>query len=127
MIATPHIAGKTIGAENNFSFNALKDFNNFFDLNLNYSSTHKIKEVFVGKSLEEEINFFGLPASLILKVYDVREDDLIFKKYFDNKNINEDFQDLRISLKRLGITNHKITGDVSNKSKSLMNLMGFRL
>ena len=39
---------------------------------------------------------------------------------------NEDFQDLRISLKRLGITNHKITGDVSNKSKSLMNLMGFR-
>ena len=77
--------------------------------------------------MEEEINFFGLPASLILKVYDVREDDLIFKKYFDNENINEDFQDLRISLKRLGITNHKITGNVSNKSKSLMNLMGFRL
>lgn len=127
MIATPHIAGKTIGAENNFSFNALKDFNNFFDLNLIYSSTQRIKEVFVGKSLEEEINFFGLPASLILKVYDVREDDLIFKKYFDNENINEDFQDLRISLKRLGITNHKITGNVSNKSKSLMNLMGFRL
>lgn len=126
-LATPHIAGKTIGAENNFTEKALKDFNVYFDKKLRTSDLFENINFIVDKSIEKEIDFFGIAPSLFLKIYDVKRDDLIFKKFFGTKQSNFSFQDLRTSLKRPGFNSHKLAGNLSFKTKSKLELIGFRL
>ncbi|RZO99133.1 MAG: hypothetical protein EVA47_01105 [Gammaproteobacteria bacterium] len=126
-IATPHTAGKTFGAENNFTKNAIKDFNSFFDQKIESSNLDKTEELKIDKSIEEEIKIFGIPAALILKIYNIKEDDLSFKKFFESRQVSKSFQDLRISLKRKGFDNYKLVGELNSKSKAILELLGFRL
>jgi erythronate-4-phosphate dehydrogenase len=126
-IATPHIAGKTMSAENKFNEKALSEFNKFFDENLEAIESKKSIDFMIDKSIEEEINIFGIPISIFLKIYDVKRDDFAFKSYFKKKEDPRNFQELRTSLKRLGFNNHKIVGDVGTVAKSKLELFGFRL
>ena len=121
------VAGKTFGAENNFTKNAIKDFNSFFDQKIESSNSDKTEELKIDKSIEEEIKIFGIPAALILKIYNIKEDDLSFKKFFESRQVSESFQDLRISLKRKGFDNYKLVGELNSTSKAILELLGFRL
>ncbi len=126
-IATPHIAGKTMSAENKFNEKALSEFNNFFNENLEAIEPKKFIDFTIDNSIEEEMEVFGIPPSIFLKIYDVKRDDLAFKRYFKNKEDPRHFQELRTSLKRLGFNNHKIVGNLSTTAKSKLELFGFRL
>lgn len=126
-LATPHVAGKTIGAENNFTEKALKDFNSFFNKKLKSLDLFESINFLVDKSIEKEIDFFGIAPSLFLKIYDVKRDDLIFQKFFNTKQSSFSFQELRTSLKRPGFNSHKLVGNMSSKIKSILDLIGFRL
>ena len=126
-IATPHIAGKTLGAENNFTEKALEDFNSFYNENLKAIGPRKFIDFAIDKSIEEEMDAFGIPPSIFLKIYDVKRDDFAFQSYFKKKETSSNFQSLRNSLKRLGLDNHRIIGEVSDKVRSKLGLFGFRL
>jgi len=126
-IATPHIAGKTLSAENKFNEKALSEFNNFFDESIEAIEPKKFIDFTIDNSIEEEMDVFGIPPSIFLKIYDVKRDDLAFKSFFKKKEDPRDFQELRTSLKRLGFNNHKIVGDVGTSAKSKLELFGFRL
>ncbi len=126
-IATPHIAGKTMSAENKFNEKALNEFNQFFNENIESIEPKKFIDFTVDNSIEEEMDVFGIPPSIFLKIYDVKRDDLAFKRYFKNKEDPRHFQELRTSLKRLGFNNHKIVGNLSTTAKSKLELFGFRL
>ena len=126
-IATPHTAGKSISAENNFSRNAIKDFNSFFGQKIELPKPDAIEDLKIDKSIAEEMKVFGIPASLILKIYNIKEDDLSFKKFFESRQVSESFQDLRISLKRKGFDNYRLSGELNSKSKAIIELLGFRL
>ena len=56
-----------------------------------------------------------------------KEDDLSFKKFFESRQVSESFQDLRISLKRKGFDNYRLSGELNSKSKVIIELLGFRL
>ncbi len=126
-IATPHIAGKTISAENKFNEKALSEFNDFFDENIEAIEPKKLIDFTIDNSIEEEMEVFGIPPSIFLKIYDVKRDDLAFKSFFKTKENPRDFQKLRTSLKRLGLNNHKIVSDLGTAAKSKLELFGFRL
>ena len=126
-IATPHIAGKTISAENKFIEKALSEFNQFFDENIEEIEPRKFIDFTIDNSIEEEMEVFGIPPSIFLKIYDVKRDDFAFKNLFKNQEDPRDFQTLRTSLKRLGFNNHKIVGDVGTAAKLKLELFGFRL
>jgi erythronate-4-phosphate dehydrogenase len=126
-IATPHIAGKTMSAENKFNEKAISEFNNFFDENIEAIEPKKFIDFTIDNSIEEEMDVFGIPPSIFLKIYDVKRDDFAFKNFFKRKKDSIDFQELRTSLKRLGFNNHKIVGDVGTAAKSKLELFGFRL
>ena len=74
----PHTAGKSISAENNFSINAIKDFNSFFGQKIELPKSDAIEDLVFHKSIEEEMKALGL-AALILKIYNIKEDDLSLK------------------------------------------------
>ena len=126
-IATPHIAGKTMSAENRFIEKALSEFNQFFDENIEAVEPKKFVDFTIDNSIEEEMEVFGIPPSIFLKIYDVKRDDFAFKSFFNKQEDPKDFQELRTSLKRLGFNNHKIVGDVSTAAKTKLELFGFRL
>ena len=68
-IATPHIAGKTMSAENKFNEKALTEFNNFFNENLEAIEPERFIEFTVDNSIEEEMDVlwnsaFYLPKNL---------------------------------------------------------------
>ena len=126
-IATPHIAGKTMSAENRFIEKALSEFNQFFDKNIDEIEPKKFVDFTIDNSIEEEMEVFGIPPSIFLKIYDVKRDDFAFKSFFNKQEDPKDFQELRTSLKRLGFNNHKIVGDVSTAAKTKLELFGFRL
>ena len=126
-IATPHIAGKTMSAENRFIEKALSEFNQFFDKNIEEIEPKKFVDFTIDNSIEEEMEVFGIPPSIFLKIYDVKRDDFAFKSFFNKQEDPKDFQELRTSLKRLGFNNHKIVGDVSTAAKTKLELFGFRL
>ena len=126
-IATPHTAGKSFSAENNFSRNAIKDFNSFFGQKIELPKSDAIEDLKIDKSTAEEMRVFGIPAALILKIYNIKEDDLSFKKFFESRQVSESFQDLRISLKRKGFDNYRLSGELNSKSKAIIELLGFRL
>ena len=126
-IATPHIAGKTMGAEDKFIEKALGEFNQFFDENIEAVEPKKFIDFTIDNSIEEEMEVFGIPPSIFLKIYDVKRDDLAFKSFFKKQEDPRDFQELRISLKRLGFNNHKIIGDLGSAAKTKLELFGFRL
>ena len=126
-IATPHIAGKTMSAENKFNEKALSEFNNFFNENLEAIEPKRFIDFTIDNSIEEEMDVFGIPPSIFLKIYDVKRDDFAFKSFFKTKQDPRDFQELRISLKRLGFNNHKIIGDLGSAAKTKLELFGFRL
>ena len=126
-IATPHIAGKTMSAENKFNEKALSEFNNFFNENLEAIEPKRFIEFTIDNSIEEEMDVFGIPPSIFLKIYDVKRDDFAFKSFFKTKQDPMDFQELRTSLKRLGLNNHKIVGDIGSAVKTKLELFGFRL
>ena len=115
-IATPHIAGKTMSAENKFNEKALEAV-----------EPKKFIDFTIDNSIEEEMEIFGIPPSIFLKIYDVKRDDLAFKSFFKKQEDPRDFQELRISLKRLGFNNHKIIGDLGSAAKTKLELFGFRL
>ena len=116
-----------MSAENKFNEKALSEFNNFFDENLEAIESKKSIDFTIDKSFEEEMDIFGIPISIFLKIYDVKRDDFAFKSYFKKKEDPRNFQELRTSLKRLGFNNHKIVGDVGIIAKSKLELFGFRL
>ena len=126
-IATPHIAGKTMSSENKFIEKALSEFNNFFEENLEAIEPKKFIDFTIDNSIEEEMEVFGIPPSIFLKIYDVKRDDFAFKSFFKKQGEPRDFQELRTSLKRLGFNNHKIVGDVGTAAKLKLELFGFRL
>jgi len=126
-IATPHIAGKTMSAENKFIEKALSEFNHFFDENLKAIEPKRFIDFTIDNSIEEEMDVFGIPPSIFLKIYDVKRDDFAFNSFFKKQEDPRDFQELRASLKRLGFNNHKIVGDVSTAAKTKLELFGFRL
>ena len=126
-IATPHIAGKTMGAEDKFIEKALGEFNQFFDENIEAVEPKKFIDFTIDSSIEEEMDVFGIPPSIFLKIYDVKRDDFAFKSFFKTKQDPMDFQELRTSLKRLGLNNHKIVGDIGSAVKTKLELFGFRL
>ena len=126
-IATPHIAGKTMSAENKFNEKALSEFNQFFDENIKTVEPKKFIDFAIDNSIEEEMEVFGIPPSIFLKIYDVKRDDSAFKSFFKTKQDPRDFQELRTSLKRLGFNNHKIVGDLGSAVKTKLELFGFRL
>ena len=126
-IATPHIAGKTMSAENNFNEKALSEFNDFFNENLEAIEPNRFIDFTIDNSIEEEMDVFGIPPSIFLKIYDVKRDDFAFKSFFKTKQDPRDFQELRTSLKRLGFNNHKIVGDLGSAAKTKLELFGFRL
>jgi len=126
-IATPHIAGKTMSAENKFIEKALSEFNHFFDENLKAIEPKRFIDFTIDNSIEEEMDVFGIPPSIFLKIYDVKRDDFAFNSFFKKQEDPRDFQELRTSLKRLGFNNHKIVGDVSTAAKTKLELFGFRL
>ena len=126
-IATPHIAGKTMSAENKFNEKALSEFNNFFNENLEAIEPKRFIDFTIDNSIEEEMDVFGIPPSIFLKIYDVKRDDFAFKSFFKTKQDPRDFQELRTSLKRLGFNNHKIVGDLGSAAKTKLELFGFRL
>ena len=126
-IATPHTAGKSISAENNFSKNAIKDFNSFFGRKIELTKLDASDDLKIDKSIEEDIKAFGIPVGLILKIYNIKKDDLSFKKFFESRQVSESFQDLRISLKRKGFDNYRLSGELNSKSKAIIELLGFRL
>ena len=70
---------------------------------------------------------FGIPASIFLKIYYVKRQDSAFISFFKTKQDPMDFQELRTSLKRLGLNNHKIVGDIGSAVKTKLELFGFRL
>jgi len=126
-IATPHIAGKTMSAEYKFNEKALSEFNYFFNENIEAIEPKRFIDFTIDNSMEEEMDVFGIPPSIFLKIYDVKRDDFAFKSFFKKKEDPRDFQELRTSLKRLGFNNHKIVGDVGSAAKSKLELFGFRL
>ena len=126
-IATPHIAGKTMSAEYKFNEKALSEFNHFFNENIEAIEPKRFIDFTIDNSMEEEMDVFGIPPSIFLKIYDVKRDDFAFKSFFKKKENPRDFQELRTSLKRLGFNNHKIVGDVGSAAKSKLELFGFRL
>ena len=126
-IATPHIAGKTMSAEYKFNEKALSEFNHFFNENIEAIEPKRFIDFTIDNSMEEEMDVFGIPPSIFLKIYDVKRDDFAFKSFFKKKEDPRDFQELRTSLKRLGFNNHKIVGDVGSAAKSKLELFGFRL
>ena len=126
-IATPHIAGKTMSAENKFNEKALSEFNDFFNENLEAIEPKRFIDFTIDNSIEEEMDVFGIPLSIFLKIYDVKRDDFAFKSFFKTKQDPRDFQELRTSLKRLGLNNHKIVGDLGSEAKTKLELFGFRL
>ena len=126
-IATPHIAGKTMSAENKFNEKALSEFNNFFNENLEAIEPKRFIDFTIDNSIEEEMDAFGIPPSIFLKIYDVKRDDFAFESFFKTKQAPRDFQELRTSLKRLGLNNHKIVGDIGSAAKTKLELFGFRL
>jgi erythronate-4-phosphate dehydrogenase len=126
-IATPHIAGKTMSAEYKLNEKALSEFNYFFNENIEAIEPKRFIDFTIDNSMEEEMDVFGIPPSIFLKIYDVKRDDFAFKSFFKKKEDPRDFQELRTSLKRLGFNNHKIVGDVGSAAKSKLELFGFRL
>ena len=126
-IATPHIAGKTMSAENKFIEKALSEFNHFFDENLKAIEPKRFIDFTIDNSIEEEMDVFGIPPSIFLKIYDVKRDDFAFNSFFKKQEDPRDFQELRSSLKRLGFNNHKIVGDLGSTAKTKLELFGFRL
>ena len=126
-IATPHTAGKSISSENNFSKNAIEDFNSFFGQKIEMFKLDTTEDLKIDKSIEDDIKAFGIPVGLILKIYNIKEDDLSFKKFFESRQVSKSFQDLRISLRRKGFDNYKLFGKLNSKSKAILELLGFRL
>ena len=116
-----------MSAENRFIEKALSEFNQFFDKNIEEIEPKKFVDFTIDNSIEEEMEVFGIPPSIFLKIYDVKRDDFAFKSFFKKQEDPKDFQELRTSLKRLGFNNHKIVGDVSTEAKTKLELFGFRL
>jgi hypothetical protein len=116
-----------MSAENKFNEKALSEFNQFFDENIDSIEPKRFIDFTIDNSLEKEMDVFGIPPSIFLKIYDVKRDDFAFKSFFKTKEDSRGFQELRTSLKRLGFNNHKIVGDVGTSAKSKLELFGFRL
>ena len=116
-----------MGAENKFNEKALSEFNNFFNENLEAIEPKRFIDFTIDNSIEEEMDVFGIPPSIFLKIYDVKRDDFAFKSFFKTKQDPREFQKLRTSLKRLGLNNHKIVGDLGSAAKTKLELFGFRL
>ena len=116
-----------MSAENKFNEKALSEFNNFFNENLEAIEPKRFVDFTIDNSIEEEMDVFGIPPSIFLKIYDVKRDDFAFKNFFKTKQDPRDFQELRTSLKRLGFNNHKIVGDLGSAAKTKLELFGFRL
>ena len=115
-----------MSAENKFNEKALSEFNNFFDENIESIEPKRFIDFTIDNSIEEEMDVFGIPPSVFLKIYDVKRDDFAFKSFF-KKEDPRGFQELRTSLKRLGFNNHKIVGDLGSAAKTKLELFGFRL
>ena len=116
-----------MGAEDKFIEKALGEFNQFFDENIEAVEPKKFIDFTIDNSIEEEMEIFGIPPSIFLKIYDVKRDDFAFKSFFKTKQDPMYFQELRTSLKRLGLNNHKIVGDLGSAAKTKLELFGFRL
>ena len=116
-----------MSAENKFNEKALSEFNDFFNENLEAIEPKRFIDFTIDNSIEEEMDVFGIPPSIFLKIYDVKRDDFAFKSFFKTKQDPRDFQELRTSLKRLGLNNHKIVGDLGSAAKTKLELFGFRL
>ena len=125
-LATPHIAGKTIDAEKKLTRKALGDFNSFFNESIEINDPQNDINFFVDNSIDKEIKTFGIPLSLILKIYDVKRDHMSFERFFETSQ-KVSFQQFRTTLKRFGFSSHKILGDLNDESKSILELFGFRL
>ena len=121
-IATPHIAGKTISAENKFIEKALSEFNHFFDENLKAIEPKRFIDFTIDNSIEEEMDVFGIPPSIFLKIYDVKRDDFAFKSFSKQKR-SKGFSGIKNFTQKAGFNNHKIVGDLGSAAKTKLELL----
>lgn len=129
-MATPHIAGKTYNSEDYFIEDAIKKFSSYFELEYkNLSNSLELIPFHLEPKIEDEILKFGLPVSLILKMYDVRRDEIEFLKFLEKieKNFFKEFQVLRKKMKRPGFESFLLRGNFDNKTKKVLRTLGFRL
>ncbi len=130
LMATPHIAGKTSNSESFFIEDAITEFSSFFKLeHVKFKKSQELIPFYLESKVEDEIFKFGLPVSLILKIYDVKRDEIEFLKLLEKikKNFSREFQELRNKMKRPGFESFLLQGNFDNKAKKVLKTLGFRL